>query len=188
MSLAASDYLPSPSAGELDVFGVLWEEQLLDNRPLKLSEIHKRVCLGRLLQRFRDLPASIGRFIERKLSRVWRSLCQHEQRLIEAGLDLSRRLRNSGRASHGRPQRVLGQRLRVVGPATLYRSMRSKSSVADSLGNPYWRASNLYGLGLCNQMREYRDQARRHFDEALALAEQLHMPLADKIRRSLEEL
>jgi predicted transcriptional regulator len=50
MSLAASEYLPSPSAGELDVLGVLWEEQLLENRPLKLSEIHKRVCLRRLEQ------------------------------------------------------------------------------------------------------------------------------------------
>jgi predicted transcriptional regulator len=36
--------LPSPNAGELDVLGVLWEEQLQSGRPLKLSEIHRRVC------------------------------------------------------------------------------------------------------------------------------------------------
>jgi predicted transcriptional regulator len=39
--------LPSPNAGELDVLGVLWEEETQGARPLKLSEIHARVCARR---------------------------------------------------------------------------------------------------------------------------------------------
>jgi len=41
--------LEAPNAGELDVLNVLWHEQLGDDRPLQLSEIHRRVCERRRL-------------------------------------------------------------------------------------------------------------------------------------------
>jgi hypothetical protein len=36
--------LEAPNAGELDVLNVLWRQQLGDDQPLQLSEIHRRVC------------------------------------------------------------------------------------------------------------------------------------------------
>lgn len=49
--------LEAPNAGELDVLSVLWREQLADNKPLQLSEIHARVCARRT--QFGDLPPAL---------------------------------------------------------------------------------------------------------------------------------
>jgi hypothetical protein len=36
--------LPAPSAGELDVLGVFWEEEQGEGRRLQLAEVYRRVC------------------------------------------------------------------------------------------------------------------------------------------------
>src|SRR5262245_34263256 len=50
------DMLPSPNAGELDVLGVLWSERASSKKPLKLSEIHRRV-IERRMEHQDPLPA-----------------------------------------------------------------------------------------------------------------------------------
>jgi hypothetical protein len=39
--------LEVPNAGELEVLAALWAERLEGDRPLKLSEVHRRVCATR---------------------------------------------------------------------------------------------------------------------------------------------
>jgi predicted transcriptional regulator len=41
------DELEVPNPGELEVLATLWAEELAGNRPLKLSEVHRRVCAMR---------------------------------------------------------------------------------------------------------------------------------------------
>jgi len=63
---------------------------------------------------------------------------------------------------------------------------RHSVELAEEIGSPRLRALNLYGLALCARARGAPEEARRMADEALCVAEQLKIPLAERIRRDFD--